>query len=96
MQKQIFSIDKMEDNIKIGDVVSLDQNGNLKQGAGTSLYRNIQTINNKTLYHLHTVAVGETIHVAQYDSEMLVSVINPDTDTVIATETVILLHHPHH
>lgn len=83
----------MEDNIKIGDVVSLDKYGNLKQGAGTSLYRNIQTINNKTLYHLHTVAVGETIHVAQYDSEMLVSVISPETDTVIATETVTAIRH---
>ena len=66
----------------------------LKQGAGTSLYRNIQTINNKTLYHLHTVAVGETIHVAQYDSEMLVSVISPETDTVIATETVTAVRPP--
>lgn len=39
------------------------------------------------MYHLHTVVVGETIHVAQYDSEMLVSVIDSRTDRIIATQT---------
>ena len=73
--------------VKSGDVVSIDKNGHLKQGAGTTLYRNIQEINNKTMYHLHTVVVGETIHVAQYDSEMLVSVIDSRTDRIIATQT---------
>ena len=68
-------------------MVSIDENGHLKQGAGTTIYRNIQEIKNKTMYHLHTVAIGETIHVAQYDSEMLVSVVDPHTDAIIATET---------
>ena len=35
--------------VKSGDVVSIDKNGHLKQGAGTTLYRNIQEINNKTM-----------------------------------------------
>ena len=61
-----------------------------------TVYRNIQPIENATLYHLHTVAIGETIHVAQYDSEMLVSVIDPDTDAVIATKTVSLVSSVEH
>lgn len=69
--------------------MSLDKYGKLRQGAGTTIYRNIQEIRNKTLYHLHTVVVGEIIHVAQYDSEMLVTVVDPNTDDVIATETVL-------
>ena len=77
----------MNPEVQNGDVVSIDKNGFLKQGEGTTLYRNIQEINNKTLYHLHTVVIGETIHVAQYDSEMLVSVVDPHTDEIVATET---------
>lgn len=61
-----------------------------KQGAGTTIYRHIHDIHNRTMYHLHTVAVNEIIHVAQYDSEMLVSVINPDNDELIAEKTVVM------
>lgn len=83
----VFPKDKVNPEVRNGDVVSIDENGHLKQGAGTTIYRNIQEIKNKTMYHLHTVAIGETIHVAQYDSEMLVSVVDPHTDAIIATET---------
>ena len=75
-------------DIKKGDVVSLDRDGKLRKGAGTTIYHNVQQIHNKTLYHLHTVVIGDTIHVAQYDSEMLVTVIDPDTDAILATQTV--------
>ena len=83
----VFPRDKVNPGVRNGDVVSIDENGHLKQGAGTTIYRNIQEIQNKTMYHLHTVVIGETIHVAQYDSEMLVSVVDPHTDAIIATET---------
>lgn len=83
-----FAINRVNHLVQEGDVVSLDKNGVLRQGAGTTLYRNIQEIHNQTLYHLHTVVIQETIHVAQYDSEMLVTVFDPDTDEIIATDTV--------
>lgn len=76
--------------MQLGDVVSVDASGRLKQGAGTTIYRNVHDIHNRTMYHLHTVVVNEIIHVAQYDSEMLVSVINPDNDQLIAEKTVVI------
>ena len=56
-----------------------------------TVYRNIQTIENATLYHLHRFAFGDSIDVDLYDSDMLVSVLDPDTDAVIATKTVSLV-----
>lgn len=90
MKTMMFSADRVNKQVREGDVVCIDKNGNLKQGAGTTIYRNVQEIQNKTMYHLHTVVVGETIHIAQYDSEMLVSVIDPDTDALLATEVYTL------
>ena len=81
-----FPSDQVRDDLVVGDVVSLDSNGRLRKGAGTTVYRNIQQIHNKTLYHLHTAVIGETIHIAQYDSEMIVSVVNPDTDAIAAMD----------
>ena len=84
----MFPRSQMGLGIQKGDVVSLDKNGKLRKGAGTTIYHNVQQIHNKTLYHLHTVVIGDSIHVAQYDSEMLVTVINPETDAILATQTV--------
>lgn len=82
---------QVRDDLVVGDVVSLDKNGKLRKGAGTTVYHNIQQIHNKTLYHLHTAIIGETIHIAQYDSEMLVSVVDPSTAEIIASGYVRLL-----
>ena len=84
----MFDNSRVQKNVKLGDVVSVDSYGMLKQGAGTTLYRHVQDIENITMYHLHTAVIGENIHVAQYDNQMLVTVIDPDTDAVIATKTV--------
>lgn len=84
----VFQNDQVQSGIQEGDVVSFDKEGKLRRGAGTTIYHHVQEIHNKTLYHLHTVVIGDTIHVAQYDSEMLVTVIDPETDEVLATKTV--------
>ena len=41
-----FAINRVNHLVQEGDVVSLDKNGVLRQGAGTTLYRNIQEIHN--------------------------------------------------
>lgn len=84
----MFDRKMMHDGIMEGDVVSYGPDGLLRKGAGTTVYHGVQEIHNKTLYHLHTAVIGDNIHIAQYDSEMLVTVIDPDTDEILATETV--------
>ena len=84
----MFDNKNVQKNVALGDVVSVDMYGTLKQGAGTTLYRHVQDIENITMYHLHTAVIGENIHIAQYDSQMLITVVDPNTDAVIATDTV--------
>ena len=84
----MFDNSRVNKEVALGDVVSIGTDGMLKQGAGTTLYRHVQDIENITMYHLHTAVIGENIHIAQYDYQMLVTVVDPDTDAVIATKTI--------
>jgi len=84
----VFDNSRVNKEVALGDVVSIGTDGMLKQGAGTTLYRHVQDIENITMYHLHTAVIGENIHIAQYDYQMLVTVVDPDTDAVIATKTI--------
>ena len=76
----IYSIPKenVEGNLSIGQVVSLNKEGKLHRGAGTTVTKNVLSWPNEVMSHLHSTAVGHNLVISVYDGFMMITYVNED------------------
>ena len=64
--------------MEIGQVVSLNKDGKLCRGEGTTITKNVQKWEGDVMTHLHSTNVGENLVVSAFDGFLLVTYVTED------------------
>ena len=64
--------------MEIGQVVSLNKEGKLCRGEGTTITKNVQKWEGDVMTHLHSTNVGENLVVSAYDGFLLVTYVTDE------------------
>lgn len=75
-----FSMKDVIGTIKVGDAVSINKDGKLQLGAGTTIATGIKEWEKAQFSHLHSTNVGEHLFVYAYDGNIAVDYIDDNGD----------------
>ena len=64
--------------MEVGEVVSLNKEGKLVRGEGTTITKNVQKWEGDIMTHLHSTNVGENLVVSAFDGFMMVTYVAED------------------
>ena len=73
-----------DENIIVGDVVTIGDNGMITKKTGTTIYKNEHTFSNKVMLNLHAVALDEVTFVSVYQGGLVF--VRLDSNDKVAVE----------